>query len=130
MTHDEPDSAAASALTVMDRHLHALNGLRENDLADTLHFPHFRLVGTTLDCWPDAETYLSDFRARAGDYWARTAWQKIDVQRESADKVHLVVQINRFDINDQLLANFDSLWVITFKNGKWAAQFRSSFAAS
>ncbi len=24
-----------------------LNGLRENDLADTLHFPHFRLVGTT-----------------------------------------------------------------------------------
>ena len=130
MTHDEPDSAAASALAVMECHLHALNGLRENDLADTLHFPHFRLVGTTLDCWPAAETYLSDFRARSGDHWARTAWQKIDVQRESANKVHLVVQINRFDINDQLIANFDSLWVITFKNGKWAAQFRSSFAAS
>jgi len=130
MTHDEPDYAAASALAVMERHLHALNGLRENDLAGTLHFPHFRLVGTTLDCWPAAETYLSDFRARSGDHWARTAWQKIDVQRESANKVHLVVQINRFDINDQLIANFDSLWVITFKNGKWAAQFRSSFAAS
>jgi hypothetical protein len=107
-----------------------LNGLRENDLADTLHFPHFRLVGTTLDCWPSAETYLSDFRARAGDHWARTTWQTIDVQRESADKVHLDVRINRFDINDQLIADFDSLWVITFKNGKWAAQFRSSFAAS
>ena len=40
MTHYEPDSAAASALTVMDRHLHALNGLRENDLADTLHLQH------------------------------------------------------------------------------------------
>ena len=130
MTHDEPDTAAASALAVMERHLYALNDLRENDLADTLHFPHFKLVGTTLDCWPSAETYLSDFRARAGDHWARTAWQTIDVQRESADKVHLVVQINRFDINDQLIANFDSLWVITFKDGKWAAQFRSSFATS
>ena len=130
MTHDEPDTAAASALAVMERHLYALNDLRENDLADTLHFPHFRLVGTTLDCWPSAKTYLSDFRARAGDQWARTAWQKIDVQRESAGKVHLMVQINRFDINDQLIADFDSLWVITLKNGKWAAQFRSSFAAS
>jgi len=29
-----------------------------------------------------------------------------------------------------LIADFDSLWIITFKNGKWAAQFRSSFAAS
>jgi hypothetical protein len=40
------------------------------------------------------------------------------------------VRINRFDINDQLIADFDSLWIITFKNGEWAAQFRSSFAAS
>ena len=114
----------------MDCHLHALKGLRENDLANTLHFPHFRLVGTTLDCWPSAETYLTDFRARAGADWARTAWQAIDVHSESADKVHLAVRINRFDINDQLTADFDSLWIITFKDGKWAAQFRSSFAAS
>jgi hypothetical protein len=130
VTQDKPESAAAAALAVMDRHLHALNGLRENDLADTLHFPHFRLVGTTLDCWPSAETYLTDFRARAGADWARTAWQAIDVHSESADKVHLAVRINRFDINDQLTADFDSLWIITFKDGKWAAQFRSSFAAS
>ena len=130
LTQDKPESAAALALAVMDRHLHALNGQRENDLTDTLHFPHFRLVGTTLDCWRSAETYLSDFRARAGADWARTAWQAIDVQSESADKVHLAVRINRFDTNDQLTADFDSLWIITFKDCKWAAQFRSSFAAS
>jgi len=29
-----------------------------------------------------------------------------------------------------LIADFESLWVITLKNGKWAAQFRSSFAAA
>ena len=61
---------------------------------------------------------MSDFRARAGDHWARNAWQTIDVQRKSTDKVHLVVQINRFDINGQLIAGFDSLWVITVKNAK------------
>jgi hypothetical protein len=52
LTQDKPGSAAASALVVVNRHLHALNGLRENDLAVTLHFPHFRLVGATLDYWP------------------------------------------------------------------------------
>jgi hypothetical protein len=61
---------------------------------------------------------LSDFRTRAGDHWARTAWQTIDVQRKSADKGYLVVQINQFDINGQLITDFDSLWVITLKNGK------------
>ena len=52
---------------------------------------------------------MSDFRARAGDHWARTAWQTFDVQRKSIGKVHLVVQINRFDINGQLIADFDAL---------------------
>jgi hypothetical protein len=61
---------------------------------------------------------LSDLKARPRDHWARTAWQTIDVQRKSADKVHLVVQMNRFDINGQLIAGFDSLWVVTVKNGK------------
>lgn len=121
-------SASASALAVMERHLRALNAHQQDDLAETLHFPHYRLVGTTLDCWPSPDQYFADFRKRAGDKWARTAWQSIDIQHESADKVHLAVRINRFDIHDRLIADFDSLWVITFKNGKWAAQFRSSFA--
>ena len=124
------DSASASALSVMKHHLRALNALNENDLTDTLHFPHYRLVGVTLDCWPSQDRYLADFRVRAGGNWARTAWHSITVQRASDDKVHLAVRINRFDADDRLIADFDSLWVITHKNGKWAAQFRSSFAAA
>ena len=47
MTHDEPDSAAASALAVMERHLHALNGLRENDLADNRYVA---AIAITINC--------------------------------------------------------------------------------
>jgi len=120
--------AVRSAYKVMENHLNALNALNEDALAETLHFPHYRLVGPKLDCWPSKETYFADFRTRAGENWARTEWGSIDVQRESPDKVHLAVCINRFDNENQLIADFDSLWVITFKDGKWAAQFRSSFA--
>ena len=65
---------------------------------------------------------MSDFRARAGDHWARTAWQIIDVQRKSADKVHLVVQINWFDINDQLIAEYQIL-IIALKKNTTAVEF-------
>ena len=85
------------------------------------------MVGTILDCWPSAETYLSDFRARAGDQWARTAWQTIDVQRKSADKVHLVAQINRFDINGQLIADFDSLWGYHFEKWQMSSAIQIQF---
>ena len=124
------DSASVSALSVMKHHLQALNALNESDLADTLHFPHYRLVGNKLDCWLSKDQYLSDFRRRAGKDWARTAWKSITIQKESSVKVHLLVNINRFDKNETLIADFESLWVITFKKGKWAAQFRSSFATA
>ena len=121
--------AKKAALGVMDRHLAALNALNPGALVKTLHFPHYRLVGTKLDCWETPDTYLSDFRKRAGDKWARTKWASIDIQKDSADKVHLFVQVNRFDAGDRLITDFESLWVITLKDKKWAAQFRSSFAA-
>ena len=124
------NSASVSALRVMRHHLQALNALNEVDLADTLHFPHYRLVGNKLDCWLSKDQYLSDFRRRAGKNWVRTAWKSINVQKESSVKVHLWVNINRFDKNETLIADFESLWVITFKKGKWAAQFRSSFATA
>jgi len=123
------EAAIKAALGVMDRHLVALNALNAHALVKTLHFPHYRLVGPKLDCWETQDTYLADFRERAGDKWARTQWASIGIQKDSADKVHLAVRINRFDVDDGLIADFESLWVITLKNNKWAAQFRSSFAA-
>ena len=119
-----------AALDVMKRHIDALNALDENSLAETLHFPHYRLVGSKLHVWPEEKNYLADFHKRAGDKWALSKWNSIDVQESSSDKVHLLVQVVRFDDNDNVIARFKSLWVITLKGKKWAAQFRSSFAAA
>ena len=80
-----------AALDVMKRHIEALNALDENSLAQTLHFPHYRLVGSKLDVWSEKENYLADFRKRAGEKWAQSKWESIDVQESSSDKVHLLV---------------------------------------
>ena len=61
------EAAINAALGVMDRHLASLNALNADALIKTPHFPHYRLVGTKLDFWEMSDTYLADYRKRAGD---------------------------------------------------------------
>ena len=112
----------------MDRHLSALNEQNTLELAATMHFPYFRLVGTSLKVWETADLYFDDFRARAGESWAYTKLASITPISATANKIHLDIRVNRFDTRDQLIADFKSIWVITKINRAWAAQLRSSFA--
>ena len=125
---DTNQQAITAALEVMDKHISALNDRNTLELASTLHFPHFRLVGTSLKVWETADRYFDDFTARAGEHWAYTKLASITIISANANKVHLDVQINRFNAQDQLIADFRSIWVITEIGGIWAAQLRSSLA--
>ena len=125
---DTNRQAITAALEVMDKHISALNDRHTSELATTLHFPHFRLVGTSLKVWETADRYFDDFTARAGEKWAYTKLASITIISADSNKVHLDVQINRFNAQDQLIADFRSIWVITEIGGVWAAQLRSSLA--
>ena len=125
---DASQKAISAALEVMDRHLLALNEQNTLELAATMHFPHFRLVGTRLKVWETADLYFDDFRARAGESWAYTKLASITPISATANKVHLDIRVNHFDTRDQLIADFKSIWVITKINRVWGAQLRSSFA--
>ena len=127
-TEEQNQKAVKAALKVMDRHLSALNELDTLALASTLHFPHFRLVGTSLKVWETADRYLDDFKARAGEHWAYTRFPSITPISATTNKVHLDVRVSRFNAQDQLIIDFKSIWVITEIGGVWAAQLRSSFA--
>jgi hypothetical protein len=56
--------AIAAAMGVLDRHLEALNSGDAFALAQTLHFPHYRLAGGRMKIWERSETYLQDFYVR------------------------------------------------------------------
>ena len=118
----------AAAMAVLDRHLVALNGGDAAGLADTLHFPHYRLAGTRMQVWQTSDTYLADFHARAGEGWHHTKWDFRNVIAASPNKVHIDLQFTRYRADDSSLGSFRSIWVITLIGGRWAAQLRSSFA--
>ena len=126
---DRTENAAAEALAVLDRHMAALNARDAAALADTLHFPHYRLTQGRLQSWETPATYHADFLARAGEGWHRSAWDGRQVLAASADKVHLDVQFTRYRADGSAMGSFRSLWVVSKLDGRWAAQLRSSFAA-
>ena len=122
------NSEIAAAMAVLDRHVIALNAGDAAALADTLHFPHYRLAGTRMQVWQTPDTYLADFHARAGEGWHHTKWDFRNVIAASLNKVHIDLQFTRYRADDSSLGSFRSIWVITLIGGRWAAQLRSSFA--
>ena len=120
--------AIKAALAVMTAHIEALNRRDRAAIAAALHFPHVRLSGTKLKIWDDQTSYLADFLSRVGASWHHSEFADISIVRASSDKVHLDVEVRRFDADDRLLTRFRSLWVLTEENGRWAAKMRSSFA--
>ncbi len=123
------EAAIADALAVLDAHMTALNARNAAGLAETLHFPHHRLASGRLQTWETPATYLVDFFARAGADWSHSAWNRRDVIVAGPDKVHLDVEFTRYRANGAALGRFRSLWIITRIEDRWAAAFRSSFAA-
>ena len=120
--------AITAARLVLAAHIDALNRRDNAAIAATLHFPHVRLSGTELKIWEEETSYLTDFLLRAGGSWHRSEFADIKVVRASQDKVHLDVEVRRFDAESMLLTSFRSLWVLTNEGGQWAAKMRSSFA--
>lgn len=121
--------AIAAAIGVLDRHFAALNAGDAVALAQTLHFPHYRLAGASMQVWEHSENYLRDFHVRAGSEWHHSAWDFRNPICASQEKVHFDTQFSRYRADGALLGRYRSVWVITCIGGRWAAQLRSSFAA-
>jgi len=130
-THAEPDAAAVAAgMEVLDRFMAALNARDQETLLTTMHFPHYRLAGVKMRVWkqPDA-SYFAGFLARAGEDWHHTNWDFRRVIVGGPEKVHFDVQFTRYRADNLPIGSFRSLYVVTRRDGKWAIQLRSSFAA-
>ena len=129
-SHDTPDEAAvAAAMAVMDRFMAALNARDEAALQATLHFPHYRLAAGGMQVFERPQDYtLAGFFSRAGDGWARSAWDFRRVIAAGPDKVHLDVQFTRYRADGSVLGAFRSLYVLARRDGRWGIALRSTFA--
>ena len=125
------DAARANALAVMDAFLAAFNARDEAAWADTLVYPHVRLASGAVVVYEDRATFLAamDLDAFAQSTgWRRSTWDDMVIVQSSPAKVHVRVRFSRFDAEDELIASYDSLYIIEPVDGRWGVRARSSFA--
>ncbi|GJD48253.1 hypothetical protein OPKNFCMD_0970 [Methylobacterium crusticola] len=125
-----PAPLLAQGCAVLDAFMTAFNARDPAAWAATLNFPHVRLAGHEVQVWNTPEDY-----ARANDVgelgrsgWSHSRWDWRRLVQQSSDKLHLLVRFTRYGAGDRPLGSYESLYIVTLKDGHWGVQARSSYA--
>ena len=115
----------------LDAFMKTFNSRDGKAWAATLHFPHARIAGNNqLQVWETPEEYaktndVAELVKAKG--WDHTDWTTRKLVQQGEDKLHFVTQFTRFDKDNNPIGTYDSLYIVTKKDGRWSTQFRSSF---
>jgi len=128
--HGRDDAALASALGALDRFMAAFNARDIDAWADTLHYPHVRIASGSVSMYegPDAFTDRPVFEMLTSTGWDHSHWISRKPVLVSADKVHLATVFQRFNARNEPIGTYESLYIVTKKDGEWGIQARSSLA--
>jgi hypothetical protein len=120
----------SAARAPIDAFFTAFNA-RDNDaLKKTLHYPHVRInEAGGVNVWKDASEAATNFDGLTrAEGWARSTLDSVVMRQNDAVKVHFDVVFSRYKADGSKYATYQSLWIVTMKDGQWGVQARSSFA--
>ena len=122
--------AIENAMRVLDSFMTHFNARDMERWSETLNYPHVRFAGSEVTVWDTKEEYSSvdifDRLRSAG--WHHSAWLSRKVILVSEDKVHISTVFQRYDKSNNPLKQYQSLYIVTNKDGHWGVQARSSLA--
>jgi hypothetical protein len=131
VTRAAEEDPVAAAMKSLDEYMAAFNARDAKAWAATLNYPHIRIASGDVRITQTAEEYAAgmDFDAFAARYgWDHSEWDKRDVINYGADKVHFNTTFTRYTKDGKKIATYDSLYIVTKKDGHWGTLARSSFA--
>ena len=120
------------ARAAMDGFMAAFNAEDADALRNTwFHFPHVRFHSGKVTVMETPADFFNMVWTRLGqsEGWARTAWDYVEPIDVGPGKVHFRVQFTRYRADGSAIGSYKSLYIVTFKDGRWAIQGRSSWAA-
>jgi hypothetical protein len=91
-----------------------------------LHYPHVHIVGSEIKVWNQPSEFDIDFELLAdAEGWHHSTLDLCVMKQSSEDKVHFEVQYSRRKADSVRYATYQSLWIVTRKEGRWGIQCRS-----
>ena len=122
--------AIENAMRVLDSFMTHFNARDMEQWSETLNYPHVRFAGSEVTVWDTKEEYSSVniFDRLTSTGWHHSACLSSKVILVSEDKVHISTVFQRYDKSNNPLKQYQSLYIVTNKDGHWGVQARSSLA--
>ncbi len=129
LTEADKKSISIDALAVLDQFMLHFNALNVSQWEATFHFPHYRLASGSMNILNDPSGRTAQQLQQAlGKEWHHSAWLKREVLHVSENKVHINTRFARYREDNSVIAEYDSLYLVTRENGRWGIKLRSSMA--
>ena len=125
------DASRKASVAAVEAYLDAVNRRDAQAFAATMHYPHYRVTRAgQVQAWEEAREVASTmtFDRLASTGWVRTAAHNVNPVQVSADAVNVALELLRYNAAGEQIARFDTLYLVTREDGRWAFQGRSSFA--
>jgi len=131
-SEEEIAQAEARAIPVLDVWMVAFNAMDIVMQKKTMHFPHFRLASGKMSRW-EFEEMDEEFDARRKTNfknmdWDNSQWSRRNIVQCSDEKIHVDTVFTRYRADGSVISVNQSLYVLTFEEGRWGIKMRSSFS--
>ena len=120
--------AYKAAYDVTDAFMRTFNTKDAEAWGATFHFPSVRIASGNVRIINSPADLESGFTTLAAQGWHHSAWAARKVVQCGPTKAHMLTTFVRYRADNSVLSQFDSLYIVEFKNNRWALTARSSFA--
>lgn len=119
----------AAGLACLDRFMDAVNAHDVLAMEREMHFPHVRIAAGTIATYAAPGSNPLDLfdRLQRDDGWDRSQWISKAIVQGDDKKVHVAVRYTRLRQDGSVIGDYDSLYILTHRDGRWGVLARSSF---
>ena len=133
LSEADREATASAAIAAVERYLAAFNDRDEEAMVAALHFPHVRVGVGRASVRESAAEYMEgfDFDAFADRLgWVRSEADSMEPVQVGARGVNVAVRITRYGEGDARIHTFDTIYLVTEEDGKWAIRAGAGIAPS
>jgi hypothetical protein len=126
---DRDQTAISHAMGALDEFMPGFNKKDFEAVSVTLNYPHVRFAGVNMVIFSAAKSFIDRkiYKTLTDSGWDHSGWLSRDVVLSSPNKVHIASAFRRYNKFDEAIGTYESLYIVTQKDGHWGILARSSF---
>jgi len=133
LSESDREANAAAAVAAVERYLAAFNAREEVAMTNAMQFPHVRVGRGAVRTWSSAAEYrdgfdFDAFAERLG--WERSEADAMEAIQVGARGVNVAVRISRYGPGGARIHSFDTIYLVTESDGRWAIRAGAGIAPS